>query len=150
MQLSVRRGSQRLWITVAPEVLNCWTSAADKGSTCRVLAGRRQGDWDRLDTPSRRVGAPEPSVDGRRTLSRGVERLSIGARPLERVYSPRQVRRLLRDAADVATSVGGFNSSDTPLTDLLSRYLSVLQRPETLAGIGRIGGWYVLGFGRRA
>src|SRR5262249_34545218 len=85
-------------------------------------------------------------------LSHGVERSSIGARPLVRLYSPRQVRRLLRGAGfvDVATSVGVFNAADTPLTHMLARRLGLLQKPETLDRIGRVGGWYVLGFGRRS
>jgi ubiquinone/menaquinone biosynthesis C-methylase UbiE len=84
-------------------------------------------------------------------LSRNVERSSIGARPLVRVYSPAQVRRLMQSAGftDVATSVGGFNAPDTPITDVLERRTSLLENPARLERLGRIGGWYVLGFGRR-
>ena len=84
-------------------------------------------------------------------LSRGVERSSIGARPLVRVYSAREARRLLRRAgfADVSTTVGVFNRIDTPISDVLSRRTRLLDNPATLERLGRIAGWYVLAFGRR-
>lgn len=84
-------------------------------------------------------------------LSRGVERSSIGARPLVRVYSPGEVRRLLRRAGfvDVSTRVGVFNTLDTPISDVLARRTHMLDNPKMLDRLGRIGGWYVLGFGRR-
>lgn len=85
-------------------------------------------------------------------LSANVERTSVGARPLVRVYSPRQVRRLLSAAgfADVRTAVGGFNPEDTPITAVLARHSEFFRRQSTLDAIGRVGGWYVLGCGRRA
>ncbi len=84
-------------------------------------------------------------------LSRGVERSSIEARPLVRVYSPKQVSALMREAGfrDVRTSIGGFNASDTPITGFLAAHTRLLDDPATLARIGRVGGWYVLGYGRR-
>jgi ubiquinone/menaquinone biosynthesis C-methylase UbiE len=84
-------------------------------------------------------------------LSRGVERSSIGARPLVRVYSPVEVRRLMQQAGfvDVSTSVGGFNVTDTPISDALARRTRFLDNPGILEWLGRRGGWYVLGFGRR-
>lgn len=84
-------------------------------------------------------------------LSTGVERSTIGARPLVRVYSPRGLARLLRDAGfrDVRTVVRHFHASDTPVTYALRRW-SRLQDPAVLDRIGRIGGWYVAGFGVRA
>jgi hypothetical protein len=67
------------------------------------------------------------------------------------VYSPREVRRLLQRAGfvDVSTRVGVFNSIDTPISDVLARRTRLLDNPATLERLGRIGGWYVLGFGRR-
>jgi ubiquinone/menaquinone biosynthesis C-methylase UbiE len=84
-------------------------------------------------------------------LSRGVERSSIEARPLVRVYGPGEVRRMMRRAGfiDVSTRVGGFNAIDTPISDVLARRTHLLDNPATLEWLGRIGGWYVLGLGRR-
>jgi ubiquinone/menaquinone biosynthesis C-methylase UbiE len=91
----------------------------------------------------------ERSMEG--VLSRGVERSSIGARPLVRAYTPREARDLLRAAgfADVRTSQGVFNAIDTPITDVLSRHTRWLDDPRRLARLGRMGGWYVLAVGRR-
>jgi ubiquinone/menaquinone biosynthesis C-methylase UbiE len=91
----------------------------------------------------------ERSMTG--VLSRGVERSSIDARPLVRVYSPRAVRRLMRRTGftTVSTRLGGFNPADTPVSDVLARQTGLLDNPSTLAWLGRIGGWYALGFGRR-
>jgi SAM-dependent methyltransferase len=84
-------------------------------------------------------------------LSANVERTSIGARPLVRVYSPPQVRRMLSEAGliDVNTAVGGFNPEDTPITAVLARRSELFRRRSTLDTLGRLGGWYVLGRGRR-
>lgn len=92
----------------------------------------------------------EGSMEG--VLSRGVERSSIGARPLVRVYSPSQLRRMLADAGFVHawTRVGGFNTIDTPITDLLARRTRLLDSRRTRDRLGRVGGWYVMGIGRRA
>lgn len=102
-----------------------------------------QGLW-------RRQLFQERSMEG--VLSRGVERSSIGARPLVRVYSPRQLRRMLRAAGfeQATTSVGVFNTIDTPITDALARRTRLLEDRKVLDWLGRIGGWYVLGTGRRA
>lgn len=91
----------------------------------------------------------ERSMEG--VLSRGVERSSIGARPLVRVYSPAQLRRMMRDAgfADPQTRIGGFNASDTPVTDVLARRTKLLDNPRTLDLLARTGGWYVMGTARR-
>jgi len=91
----------------------------------------------------------EGSMEG--VLSRGVERSSIGARPLVRVYGPGQLRRMLRAAGfdRVSTSVGVFNAIDTPITDTLARRTHLLDNPKTLDRLGRIGGWYLLGAGSR-
>jgi ubiquinone/menaquinone biosynthesis C-methylase UbiE len=84
-------------------------------------------------------------------LSRGVERSSIGARPLVRVYSPPEVRRLMRDAGfeTPRTRVGVFNTIDTPISDVLARRTHLLDSPRVREWIGHLGGWYVLGVGRR-
>jgi ubiquinone/menaquinone biosynthesis C-methylase UbiE len=84
-------------------------------------------------------------------LSRGVERSSIDARPLVRVYSPPELRRLMRDAGFEAarTEVGVFNTIDTPISDLLARRTHLLDSPRVRERIGQVGGWYVLGVGRR-
>jgi ubiquinone/menaquinone biosynthesis C-methylase UbiE len=87
----------------------------------------------------------ERSMEG--VLSRGVERSSIGARPLVRVYSPRKVRRLMRQAGfnEVRTVVRHLRPEDSFLTDSVRRYL----RPRTLDALGRVAGWYVIGQGTR-
>lgn len=85
-------------------------------------------------------------------LSRGVERSSIGARPLVRVYSPPQLRRLMRDAGFVVprTRIGVFNTIDTPISDVLARRTHLLDSPRVREWIGHLAGWYVLGVGRRS
>jgi len=97
----------------------------------------------------RRQLLQERSMAG--VLSRGVERSSIDARPLVRVYSPRQVRGLMESNgfAEVSTRVGGFNTTDSPISDVLARRTRLLDDPARLEWLGRIGGWYVLGIGRR-
>jgi ubiquinone/menaquinone biosynthesis C-methylase UbiE len=85
-------------------------------------------------------------------LSRGVEVSSVGARPLVRVYSPRQMRRLLTSAGftSVATTVRHFDAGDTFLTAALARRWSALRRDDVLNRIGRVAGWYVVAAGMRA
>jgi ubiquinone/menaquinone biosynthesis C-methylase UbiE len=92
----------------------------------------------------------EGSMEG--VLARRVERTSVGARPLVRVYSPAQLRRLLADAGfiGVRTSMWGFNVTDTPISAWLARRTRLLDSPTARERIGRIGGWYVVGLGRRA
>ncbi|HUP33391.1 MAG TPA: methyltransferase domain-containing protein [Gaiellaceae bacterium] len=84
-------------------------------------------------------------------LSSGVEHSSIGARPLVRVYTPRQLRELLTEAGlvGVTTSVRHFQPTDTPVTSVLRRFVRKLDDPRVLERIGRIGGWYVVGTGTR-
>jgi ubiquinone/menaquinone biosynthesis C-methylase UbiE len=91
----------------------------------------------------------ERSMSG--VLASGVERSSIGARPLVRVYSPWAVRRHMRDAgfAEVTTTVRHYLPSDTSITRLLAPRVSILRSPAVLDRLGRIGGWYVVGRGRR-
>jgi ubiquinone/menaquinone biosynthesis C-methylase UbiE len=92
----------------------------------------------------------EGSMEG--VLSRGVERSSIGARPLVRVYSPGELRKLMSTAgfAGVRTAVGVFNTIDTPLSAALARRTRVMNDPRVREWLGGIGGWYVLGVGHRS
>jgi ubiquinone/menaquinone biosynthesis C-methylase UbiE len=82
-------------------------------------------------------------------LSKGVEYSQIGARPLVRVYSPGETRRLMRDGGfhDIRIEVYHFNYSDTPVTAILGRVFRVLRNPHRLNRIGRVGGWYVVARG---
>jgi ubiquinone/menaquinone biosynthesis C-methylase UbiE len=86
----------------------------------------------------------ERSMEG--VLSRGVEISSIDARPLVRVYSPRHLARLLRQAGfdEVQTTVRHFQPSDTAITSALAGRVRAFSRPSVLDRIGRIGGWYVI------
>jgi ubiquinone/menaquinone biosynthesis C-methylase UbiE len=83
-------------------------------------------------------------------LSRGVEYSSIGARPLVRVYSPKQMRELMTEAGFVGvdTTVRHFNPTDTPITYVLRRWVHALENPRVLDQIGRAGGWYVVATGK--
>ena len=92
----------------------------------------------------------EGSMEG--VLSRNVELTSIDARPLVRVYSPPALRRMMREAgfADVRSSVGVFNVEDTPVSEVLARHTHLLDSPGVRERIGRLGGWYVMGTGRRS
>ena len=91
----------------------------------------------------------EKSMEG--VLSRGVEHSRTGARPLVRVYSPRQLRKLMSAAGfvDCVTYVRHFHAQDTFVTGLLERRVSALRRPEVLDRIGRRWGWYVVAVGRK-
>lgn len=84
-------------------------------------------------------------------LSSGVEYSTIGARPLVNVYTPRQLGEMLREAGftDVEVRVRHFQPSDTPVTHVLKGRLRLLDRPDVLDRIGRIGGWYVIGIGKK-
>jgi 2-polyprenyl-3-methyl-5-hydroxy-6-metoxy-1,4-benzoquinol methylase len=86
-----------------------------------------------------------------RVLGRTVEAgaRESDARPLVRVHSPRQVRRLLERAGlqDVRVFVRHYRVSDSPLTYAWrDRRLD----PRLLDWIGRIAGWYVVGVGVKA
>jgi ubiquinone/menaquinone biosynthesis C-methylase UbiE len=84
-----------------------------------------------------------------RVLSKGVEYSHIGARPLVRVYSPAEARRLMREAGfrDIRVDVYHFNYTDTPVTALLGRLSGAFRSPRLLNRIGRVGGWYVVARG---
>jgi SAM-dependent methyltransferase len=81
-------------------------------------------------------------------LSSGVERTSIGARPLVRVYSPRDVRHALEHAGFSAceTSVRHFWWRDVPRGRVLER-LPGLGSRRLQDRIGAALGWYVVGRG---
>jgi ubiquinone/menaquinone biosynthesis C-methylase UbiE len=85
-------------------------------------------------------------------LSRNVEQTSIGARPLVRVYSSAQLGEMLCDAGflDVHIAVRHFQAGDTPLTALVADRTQWLSSPAVLDRLGRIGGWYVIGYGTRS
>jgi ubiquinone/menaquinone biosynthesis C-methylase UbiE len=91
----------------------------------------------------------ERSMEG--VLSSGVEYSSIGARPLVRVYSPKQMRGLMSEAgfADVSTTVRHYNVSDTFVTHILASRISALRDPKLLDRLGRAAGWYVIARGVR-
>jgi ubiquinone/menaquinone biosynthesis C-methylase UbiE len=79
-----------------------------------------------------------------------VEHSSIGAKPLVRVYSPRQARRLLQAAgfSDVTSRVDHFHARDTGPTLFLEPLFPPLRNPRVLRRIGRLAGWYVTAPGR--
>ena len=82
-------------------------------------------------------------------LSAGVERSSVGARPLVRVYSARRLRGLMRAAGfrAVETTVRHFHPSDTFLTQRLPPRVRALRDPHVLDRIGRLAGWYLVARG---
>jgi 2-polyprenyl-3-methyl-5-hydroxy-6-metoxy-1,4-benzoquinol methylase len=86
-----------------------------------------------------------------RVLARRVEAgaRESDARPLVRVYSPRQVRRLLERVGlqDVRVFVRHYRASDSPLT---YAWRNRGLHPRLLNSIGRIAGWYVVGVGVKA
>jgi SAM-dependent methyltransferase len=83
-------------------------------------------------------------------LSAGVERSSIGARPLVRVHTAGQVRQLLQGAGfvNVKTSVRHFHWHDIPYGALVQRAPGLRSR-ALQDTIGRAAGWFVVGIGRR-
>jgi ubiquinone/menaquinone biosynthesis C-methylase UbiE len=97
----------------------------------------------------RRQLLEERSMEG--VLSRGVEVSSIGARPLVRVYSPRQMRSLMSDAgfAGVSTTVRHYQRSDTFVTDILGSRIAAFRSPKLYERLGRLAGWYVIARGLR-
>ena len=79
-------------------------------------------------------------------LSASVEAGSeLGARPLVRVYSTREVRAMLESAGFGSVEVfkRHFLPGDVPLTGRLRLPNRLLR------GLGRLGGWYVIGRGRK-
>jgi ubiquinone/menaquinone biosynthesis C-methylase UbiE len=80
-----------------------------------------------------------------------VETTSIDARPLVRVYSPRQLRKMLIDARleRVQTSIGCFNANENPISELIARHTPLLDSASVRERIGHVAGWYVAGVGQR-
>jgi ubiquinone/menaquinone biosynthesis C-methylase UbiE len=78
-----------------------------------------------------------------------VEVSSVDARPLVRVYSPRQLRQMMCEAGfqNVKTHVRHFQPEDSFVTGFLARRSPRLRARRTLELLGRIGGWYVVGSG---
>jgi hypothetical protein len=78
-----------------------------------------------------------------------VERTSVDARPLVRVYSPRQVRRLMRQAGfeQVSTQMRHFRPENTRLTGRLEHRAKWIANPRLGDRVGRMAGWYVIGRG---
>jgi len=85
----------------------------------------------------------EGSMEG--VLSDGVERSSIGARPLVRVYTPRMAKRLLDRTgfSPTRTRVRHFRWVDVPAGHLAERIVP-LRSDLVLKILGRVGGWYVI------
>jgi ubiquinone/menaquinone biosynthesis C-methylase UbiE len=78
-------------------------------------------------------------------LSTTVERTSISARPLVRVYSPAEVRAALQGAGfgEVHVVIRHFQWADIGWRPLGSRAPALRRR------IGNAAGWYVVGMGRK-
>jgi len=91
----------------------------------------------------------ERSMEG--VLATSVEHSSTGARPLVRVYSPRQVRRMLQTAGfeAVETTVRHFRAEDEWPWGYLAPHVRALRDPNVVDRIAGIAGWYVIGRGRR-
>lgn len=70
---------------------------------------------------------------------------ALGARPLVRVYSPGEVRRLLESAGfeSVKAFKRHFRPRDVPLVHRLRLPIGFLD------ALGRFGGWYVIGSGHK-
>jgi ubiquinone/menaquinone biosynthesis C-methylase UbiE len=92
----------------------------------------------------------ERSMQG--VMSRTVEFSSTGARPLVRVYSPRQFRNALRSAGfeQVTVRKRHFRPEDSVLTGWLRRRFPSPHDSLVLDRIGRVAGWYLVGHGRRS
>ena len=84
-------------------------------------------------------------------LSSGVEYSSIDARPLVRVYSRRQLRRMMSEAGftGVEIRVRHFRDTDTIPTRALAKLVPPLADPGRLDRLGRLAGWYVIAVGTR-
>jgi hypothetical protein len=91
----------------------------------------------------------ERSMEG--VMATSVERTTIGARPLVRVYTRKRMSDALRDAgfSDIETSVRHFAASDTTPTLFASKVFPPLRDPRVLDRLGRVAGWYVIASGTR-
>jgi ubiquinone/menaquinone biosynthesis C-methylase UbiE len=123
------------------------------GRACVIVYNRRSIQYWLMQVATRgilqRGLLQERSMAG--VLSRYVETTSIGARPLVRVYSARELHRMLHDAGFVAvrTQARGFHPEETPFSLLLARHTHALDSPAVRERIGRIAGWYLVGVGLR-
>jgi len=92
----------------------------------------------------------ERSMEG--VMSTTVEITSIGARPLVKVYSKKDMTALMEAAGFVAVSAHArhYNTGDTPITKILARVFPSVTKPAFRDRLGRIGGWYVIARGIRA
>jgi ubiquinone/menaquinone biosynthesis C-methylase UbiE len=86
----------------------------------------------------------ERSMEG--VLSSGVEHSSIDARPLVRVYSRRELRRMMSAAglAGVEVDVRHFLPSDTFVTQAL-HHRGLMPGAPALNRLGSVMGWYLVG-----
>jgi len=84
-------------------------------------------------------------------LSSSVEYSRVGARPLVRVYSRRQLRGVMEAAGfqRVAVRVRHFGAADTLPTRHLARVVPALRDPDRLDRIGRRVGWYLVAVATR-
>jgi SAM-dependent methyltransferase len=84
-------------------------------------------------------------------LSANVERSSVGARPLVRVYSRRQMRMLLQGVGfeGVTLAIRHLQEGDTFVLDMLGARMQWLLEPRVLDRLGRWAGWYVIGTGSK-
>lgn len=91
----------------------------------------------------------EGSMEG--VLSAGVEYSTIDARPLVRVYTPRQARAILEHAGfgQVSSIVRQFKPGDAFLYGNLAQRIGALRRQSALDRVGNRVGWYVIASGVR-
>lgn len=91
----------------------------------------------------------EGSMEG--VMSTTVEKTSVDARPLVKVYSRKDMKALLEAAGFVGVSAHArhYRIGDTQVTKLLARVIRPVKKPSFLDRLGRIGGWYVIATGTR-
>jgi ubiquinone/menaquinone biosynthesis C-methylase UbiE len=91
----------------------------------------------------------EGSMEG--VMSAGVEYTSVEARPLVRVYTPRQARAILKRAGfrDVRSIVRQFKPGDAFLYGNLAQRIDGLNSQKALDRVGNRAGWYVIASGTR-
>ncbi len=91
----------------------------------------------------------ERGMDG--VLSDVVEYSSIGARPLVRVYTKRQLASMMETAGfeGVVVRSRHFRAADTMPTRLLEPHWSRVRDQGTLERLGRLAGWYLVAAGIR-
>lgn len=84
-------------------------------------------------------------------LSSVVEYSRVGARPLVRVYSRRQMRAAMTAAgfSGVEVHARHFNAADILPTRYMARVMPPLRDPAVLDRIGRAAGWYLVAVATR-